>query len=426
MSENKFRSLTLDLVKTFTKEDYISFGKFVNSPFHNENPVMIKLFLIFRAAYVSKNLGTLTPEIIFLKLYPDKKYNNTYLRKILSEFGKLIKKYFILINIQQYEFKTDLHLIKEINQRDSGDIFQRMRKKTFVYAERNFENGVQSLFNKLEFLYEDFRFFSSCNDENSVANVVIELENTAEIAGISLGLTVLVIKDICFLLFNNPAGTDDNALTEKIRSNEDFYRKKYPGVFILYKVHNMITEDDVRKFEEILQFADSNSSIINYGITDFVFNLLIIYLVKKLKSGFEIPKNIFTVLTASIKKQNLLNRRKLFSPNIYLAFAIVSLNSRDVEFTSEFLKTGLKGIDKQYKQDIFNMGMAEISFSSGNYNSALSYLNLIKSKSPFIYYSKYTLLHKTLLEQNLSKKASIVHKKLKSFLRRHNLDAAIK
>lgn len=163
---------------------------------------MIKLFLIFRAAFISKYLNSLTPELIFLKLFPDKTYNNTYLRKILSEFGKLIKKYFSRINIERYPHKTDLHLLKEINQRDNSDIFLRLRKKSFEHPKNYTESGVLLLFNKFELLYEELRFFSFCNNEKAIRETVIEINNIAKLANLSLGLSVLVIQDICYLLLN--------------------------------------------------------------------------------------------------------------------------------------------------------------------------------------------------------------------------------
>lgn len=135
----------------------------------------------------------------------------------------------------------------------------------------------------------------------------------------------------------------------------------------------MVMQDETERFEGILRFINLNSPNINYGITDSVLNLLIIFLIKKLKNGYEVSPKVSSSLIESIEKLNVLNRRKLFSLNIYLAFAMVSMNSEDVNFTSDFLKNGIAGINQKY----------------------------------------------------LSKKASYVQKKLMSFIKRHKLDIKI-
>ena len=77
------------LFKHLSKEELLKFEKFVNSPYFNNSKKVTELFTIVNTSSGEK----LSKHKLFSLLYPAEKYNDSRMRKILSDLNKLFEKF---------------------------------------------------------------------------------------------------------------------------------------------------------------------------------------------------------------------------------------------------------------------------------------------------------------------------------------------
>mgnify|MGYP001218882127 CR=1 FL=1 len=121
---HKFKFILLDntklikLLKTFTPSEFSEFGKFLNSPFHNESPKMQKLFRYFKKYFPDFKGAGFTPEKAFSGIYGNVKYENKKLRERLSDMLSLAENYLAIVNLKNDSVKYKMLTLNEFAKRD--------------------------------------------------------------------------------------------------------------------------------------------------------------------------------------------------------------------------------------------------------------------------------------------------------------------
>ncbi len=84
------RSSLLELLKTFSANDYKEFVAFVNSPYFNREKILERFA---RILFESHPHFTKSNEDLFSELYPGKKYNDNFMRNIRSDLLRLAEQF---------------------------------------------------------------------------------------------------------------------------------------------------------------------------------------------------------------------------------------------------------------------------------------------------------------------------------------------
>src|SRR5258706_14034499 len=77
------------ILKTFTGDEMREFGKFVNSPFHNNRSEVRRYFSEIKRFYPSFQQSNFSKEEIFSRIHPDKKYRDDVIRRLSSNLFRL-------------------------------------------------------------------------------------------------------------------------------------------------------------------------------------------------------------------------------------------------------------------------------------------------------------------------------------------------
>jgi hypothetical protein len=112
MHKSKF----IDIVKTFSRDELKQFKDFVNSPYHNSNKNVIKIYDIIRKHVPEFSSAFLEKENLFRAIYPGKKYNDTVMRILSSDLLSLAEEFLILNRSQNFRLRL-LTLLEELRDR---------------------------------------------------------------------------------------------------------------------------------------------------------------------------------------------------------------------------------------------------------------------------------------------------------------------
>jgi hypothetical protein len=134
-------STTIDLIKTFSKEEFIEFESFVKSEYFNTHNPVIQCFEYLKEHYPNFDKNEFNKENLYEKIYPGKKYNDTNVRVNLSSLLKLAESYLAIKNFQSNDFENELILGKEGYKRSLPKFEERhLRNCGEILEERAFQD----------------------------------------------------------------------------------------------------------------------------------------------------------------------------------------------------------------------------------------------------------------------------------------------
>jgi len=113
-------SKSIQVLKTFSKEELKQFSDFLRSPFHNKNRSLIKLFDVLKKYHPEYEVEN---EKVYSKIYPGKKYNHDNMKKLMSEEFIILEKFLLHLKIRKENFVTDKYLLEEYMQRKLNELF---------------------------------------------------------------------------------------------------------------------------------------------------------------------------------------------------------------------------------------------------------------------------------------------------------------
>ncbi len=86
-------------LKSFSGKEFRDFGKFVNSPFHNESMLLGRLYDCLKDHHPDYENSSLTKKIVFDQIYPGQAYNDKKLRDRFSDLLELAEEFLVINNI---------------------------------------------------------------------------------------------------------------------------------------------------------------------------------------------------------------------------------------------------------------------------------------------------------------------------------------
>lgn len=117
------KSAMLEVLRTFSDEEYIKFGHFIKSTYHNKNTNAVRLFSEIKKyapGFVSEELGK---ENVWKKLFPGKEYNYGTMKNIIHELSKLAMKFIVLEEFEENMLEKDIMLMNCLNERNISKLF---------------------------------------------------------------------------------------------------------------------------------------------------------------------------------------------------------------------------------------------------------------------------------------------------------------
>ena len=108
----------VQILKTFSKEEFSEFEKFIASPYHNEGRNFMPLIKELKKYYPAFSNKNFTKENIFRKLHPHAKYNPSLMDTMISRIMKIADSFLLHNALEKYKFEKSTMLMKEFMNRN--------------------------------------------------------------------------------------------------------------------------------------------------------------------------------------------------------------------------------------------------------------------------------------------------------------------
>ena len=386
---------TIELLKNFSKEEIISFNKFLHSPFYNKSKKANVLFENLLKFYPKFDSRKFNKANLYKAIYGTSIYNDSTLRNLFADLHNLQLKFLGIYKIEE-DLKFDLlnrQTEQLINKNLSGEISDSIER---------IDNEINSLknINSEDFLVvyksDIMRYnagitnikFSNTKNIKTIFRNIERCADSIEIYFILENLKIWNIK------FNLAKKSSDSAvkhnkflssinfkeIEKKLASFPENFRRYFTVYSKIYLAFNNFNE--VKYFEDLKRTFYANINILEVYERFFIMGLMLDYCVIMKKeyseNKFFFENELFELYKITINEKLYKSPVNSFIPvDLFRNILIHAVKLGMIEWAENFLKNYKSELQVQYKNDLTFFGNAILEFEKQNYQEVLNNINEI-------------------------------------------------
>ena len=393
-----------ELLKGITYSEYKHFGDFINSPFHNKSQTIIKLYDYLKK--YSKEFGKheLTNEELSISIYNDKDFNSVKVRSLVSDFVKLIEKFFITIQFESsYSTFQRVLLLYELNMRDLPKNFKSVLNDTMKKQKDIFGREENYYYNQVYLEVESFNYFLERRPS-------IEEESFKKIADNIDFFFILTKLNLFHFMNYHRQNVDEassynlwlmNEILEYLENNLAQISKYHPVIYLKYLILMTIIKPYEENYFVILKkFILKNFAKFDNATKFYIFGALTNYCMTKCNMGELKYKQERYKIFKILDDKGIFEDEKFLNYSDFLNAIISSLEVNKISWAEYFFKKNKERIMPSLKEDTLNMARSEILYAKKNYDEALRYLNMVSYNNHYFYLRSKMILSRIYYEKN--------------------------
>ncbi|HMQ67752.1 MAG TPA: hypothetical protein PKA90_02410 [Ignavibacteria bacterium] len=422
----------IKVISKFSKKEISGFNKMLRSPLYNNHSTLLTLFTELRKYHPGFENKILTKEYLYGIVNPGKNYNDILFRKYLSRLYKLAEAFLDLSERSTIPIEYELNIMQQLSKRNIDDIFERKKKeiyKKFIY--------------KRKLKYDNFYFLHKLSEikgyQSAKKNSSRERQNEL------LDSTTHIFIHFLSLACINTGQFETDSVTFKSVYGTEYAHSVLKFIDIEFCLNELIKSRNKRalnKNDIILIEIISNDfklnipnekkssygklrSLVNKNI-DLIDKNYLLYLLKRmntfciseqLKNNSDYDKDLF-------ENYKYIMEHRLFSlegtPSLNLndfkAILYSATRSNELEWLKNFIKEYKEQFGFISGDEIYNYGMAYLSFYKKEYELSLEYLAKISIRQFVFTLDSYILKSKIYFEMGFRKSSISVSNAFRHYL----------
>lgn len=358
----------IQLLKTFSLQEFKQFRDFVNSPFYNKNKNVISLLSVLKKFY--PEFGNRLPgeEIIFKTVFPKEEYDYFKLKNIVSDLLALGKEFLSVSMFGKNEHVRNKFLLEQFRDRNLDSMFLQLYKG---YNEKLNLNPVRD---EYYFYYqfdlaEELKSFYSPREPNFHQNLFQDqLENFVSFALIKM------IRLYNTMLHENK---QNNAVFDLKMFEETFhYIKKNknennPTLLMYYYIVLLQMENEEKYFFELKKLINENFSRFSH------FDIYMYFLhmsgfcadMYNVKCRADFAREHF-LLSKENFDRGTIEMGKIMYPD-FMNHVKIAVRAGEYEWAEKYMDKFKDTLSAEYKNETLNFCYGYINFRKGNLEKAL-------------------------------------------------------
>ncbi|MBN8570516.1 MAG: hypothetical protein J0M18_12885 [Ignavibacteria bacterium] len=382
-----------ELLQGISKEEFERFGDFVRSPYFNKLPRLIKLFDYLNERYSEAEIESVTRESISLFMYPKEEFKNESIRKLLSDFARLLERFLAQEEFEKNEWDKKIYTLRGLRTRHYDDKFFKRLKE--------FKTGHKDSTQELDEFYEtntkliseeyEYWFVSKFNEKNEVNQ---EKSNALDYEFIAKKLFLFqymqsreyVNKDLKFkyTFFAEIEIFILKHRSEIIANAPEIYRSYLCVLFLLKQG----SEDVLKNIKQFISEQKYYKSKMWKPYWDYINSC--VYLTNKGKTDYYF--DIFEYLKLLELNSLITNNNEML--HYYFKIAVESsLFCKEYHWLDDFIKKYENKIKAGFRKDIVALSYAKLFLATNDLGKSKEFANRVSFRD-YLYYigSKKILL----------------------------------
>lgn len=378
------------ILAALNKEEFTSFGKFVNSPYFNRSSDLIRLFDIVKKFYPEFPEEKISSEKIYKKIYPGKKYNEGTMRNLFSDLGSLSEKFLGFIKYEN-SFEYGFAVVTELQERGLKKFYYKNYEKLYEENSINEHTFYKKCLH--EFLLESERL----NDRAIVGKKeILDLMNSSSEALLIFLLKEFFLKqtsfrslersynlnnenNIVYAFFRN---TDTKKLIQSFKENKNPNADEIELYYFLFLAEENSDDNIAVNFENAYKIFRDLKSRMTKPVLKHCFIWLQNIIKLNLKpDDLQMQRKLFELIKEGLRERWQSEINGKIHHVEFSNFIIAAINVQETEWADDFLESKKDELDENIKDDFYYFYKARILFEFGRYSESLELLSKIRKEN---------------------------------------------
>lgn len=374
VTENSLAKVNLFLLlKSFSKDEFKEFRKFVHSPVHNNRSEVTEFFEAIKKFYPEFSGVNFTKEKIFSELYPRKKFKDDVIRRLTSNLLKVAEEYCAYKNFKSDSFNFEKNLLEFYFHKRIDKLFH----KQFITAEKYLDEQPlrdsdyyfkKSVINDIEMMYllKDDPLYKNSSYEKS-------LQNHWKYALTSM-MRLYGFAEFETYFFNKHYELGHAEHLLRIAEDLDFLNSETLKIYyLILKLYRKERNDEL--LHKLFNLIEENCGKFSRGeVFSFYVHLFNYYNINKLEHDSDYTKIEFEISKKLVEKK-LLIQDGVVDPGWFRGIFFKAFNAGEIDFAEKFIEDHKALIIGKDKESIIRHAYANIAVFRKDYDKALEHLS---------------------------------------------------
>ena len=376
----------ISLLENFSRNERNTFYKFIQSPFHNENNDLVKLYEIIdreiqHIGWGKNNNSRLSKEIVWKKIKGTTPYVDEPMRRMSSDLSKKIYSFLAYQKFKENPLNELVYLLPKINhpkldKHFSGILRQAKHlkeKSTLKNAEHHFSN----------YKIESQKYLNAENLNSKLSS----FENLEQ-ADYHLDAFYIFnkLKNYCDLLaYKNVTASQPSILLfpnflESIKKSP-FIHEPCVKTYLLIVSMLLHPNDDSHFFKAKNVLKETHNCFTKKELNTIYIYLKNYCIDTKINNGkSEYFHELFDIFKTLLDKEiNLTNG--LIGPQDYKNIITVGLHIKEFDWTENFIQYYTQRLPKENQDNDLNYNLAKVYFHKEEYEKVIEQLRSVEYKN---------------------------------------------
>lgn len=366
----------IDYISSISEVDFETLEDFLRSPVFSRSLTALKFYAFLKKNQKEKKRFEFTWEEISEYVYKGEKYNENRVMKLVSDFCKILEKYFeYLIFTNDSRYRKNALLIS-LRKKDLKKYFMKeyteidLRSVSLIPDDAYYKYANLIEHNLLTNQRDDDSFEKTFN----LIFIWVKLEHIINSAIEKQNKKVLLEKEI----------------RKYLEENIERIKKEFPGIYYRYIVLKMLEE---RKpdlyYYKIKDFLKKNETRLDIDSQKYFYDKLL-YFCGINKKRKDLNRDEF-LMNKKMESKGVFKDKK-FGYAEFINIVESALRQSELNWSGKFIKEYGDNIN-EFKQETLAATNALLELKKGNYDEALKYANQIRHRNVY-----FKILYKNLLK----------------------------
>jgi hypothetical protein len=366
-------NILVELLRSFSKEELLKFGVFVNSPFYNKKTAVVNLFNYLKNFHPQfDDREQLDRKNIYRKLYPGKPFNYGVMKNIIYELNLSGEKFLEITSFSENKPEQFRHLLAELTDRKLNKAFKKNLKKADLILESGTRDDLYFR-NKMDIELLRFNFH--------IKNVSRTEKPKFDLHAINY-LILYFLAKFFKINYNNLVTSVNFGASYDIRFLDEVltYIQKTPEIdpviLLYYNSFMLMYKENETTYREFKKFV--KEQITNFGRKEQFnsYNKLLNYCYGKIVSGdWSYYKELFDIYNEMIANKIItISENDYFDAVHFRLAAETGIKLKKFGWVKRFIEQYSEKLPPKLKSNEINIALANYFLMKKNYDSAQKYL----------------------------------------------------
>lgn len=416
-------------INKLSTEELAKFKLFVQSPYINNYKTIIKLFNYLESVYPYITKDNSGYQKISIKVYNQKKANEIKIRKLISDFNKIFKRFLIDLMLEKENSLKELLLLRAYREKQFKRKYYVLSEKISKSYDRKFVTDENSYSNSSRIEEENFYYFHDINDFRLIYAFKKKTEEL-DLYIVYKKLRNFFDEVVSEVYMSNKLKVENNfydMIVDFVERNLTEIKKSHPYIYLYFLVVRFFENYDLKYLNLLTDYyAQIKSKLtikLHLEFLQAIKNLYLKTFTKGIRRDKEFANEIFRLCDSIYMDPSSSYRRFYKNSNMksyeFMAIVNLAIKVERMDWTEAFIEKYGKNLNDELSEDCYNISLSDYHYAVKNFEKSIMFSNNVSNKVANFFLTSKVRMLQCLCELNDEAGIYISFENLKQYQKRN-------